>query len=245
MKKKGGSLRQLFLCIGVPPLSANSAKGENSALNPLSEEDHGRIEPIGGRRQPTEGAIAVPHLFPTFLLAPVHPQDLSWNHDPKPNAYQFFVCTLAAFSIACSGQSKPTPLTGAWRVTEIAKTGPDASTNSNPQPGLYLFTGKHYSMVIVHGTQPRPDLNTNNTKATAAELTAAWSSFTANSGTYEISGQTLSFHPIVAKTPSVMRPSNSGLVYTFKLENKTLTLKGQGNSNAGPPTTTIKLTRVE
>ena len=53
--------------------------------------------------------------------------------------------------------SEPT-LQGVWRVTEVTTTGPNASTNKSPQPSLYIFTPKHYSLMRVNGTTARPDL---------------------------------------------------------------------------------------
>ena len=47
------------------------------------------------------------------------------------------------------GRSQGPSLEGAWRVTEVVVTGANASTNKTPQPGLYIFTKKHYSVVTV------------------------------------------------------------------------------------------------
>jgi len=38
-------------------------------------------------------------------------------------------------------------LKGAWKV--VAVTGADGKTDSAPQPGLYIFTDKHYSIRVV------------------------------------------------------------------------------------------------
>src|SRR4030095_14440472 len=48
-----------------------------------------------------------------------------------------------------SGAASQPPLQGVWRVTEVTTTGKDAATNKSPQPGLYIFTAKHYSLVRV------------------------------------------------------------------------------------------------
>ena len=82
--------------------------------------------------------------------------------------------------------SQPT-LQGVWRVTEVTTTGPNASTNKSPQPSLYIYTAKHYSLIRVNGTKARPDLPEDPTKATAAQLLANWgpSGFAAQAGTYE------------------------------------------------------------
>jgi hypothetical protein len=157
----------------------------------------------------------------------------------------FLAVLVAALScLAVSAQAK-TKLEGAWRVTEVTRTGPNAGTNSNPQPGLYVFAGKHYSIVTVNSDKPRPDLPADASKATAAELNAVWGPFTANSGTYEISGDTLTTHAMVAKNPGVMR-SGSSATYSIKVQGNTMTITQTKNTN-GPvnnPTTT-KLMRVE
>ncbi len=160
----------------------------------------------------------------------------------KLSPYLLATVLLSATAMA---QLKPTPLTGTWSVTEVKTTGPNAQTNSKPQPGLYIFTGDHYSIMTVNSDKPRPALPQDQAKATAAELRAAWDPFTANSGSYEIAGGTVTFRPAVAKNPNVMAPGTSN-VSTFKITGKTLTLI-QVKNTTGPvanPTTTT-LTRVE
>ncbi len=153
-----------------------------------------------------------------------------------------FLIALALVSAVAGAQSNPTPLTGVWRVSEVTTTGPNAATSSSPQPGLYLFTGKYYSIVFDHSDKPRPVLNSD---ATDAERLASMVPIQAQSGTYEVSGTTLTMHPIVAKNPGSMRSGNSS-THSFKLEGKTLVLT-QVSSVNGPMANpvTLKLTRVE
>ena len=138
--------------------------------------------------------------------------------------------------------SQPASLKGVWQVIQVTTTGPTAATISSPQPGLYIFTGKYYSVVVVTGNTPRPDLSE---KPTDAELLAAFSPFRGQSGTYEVSGTTVTLHPIVAKAPNAMHP-DSLLTYSFKWEGKTLALTGI-STQAGPTTNpiTVKLSRLE
>ena len=157
------------------------------------------------------------------------------------------VCLLATalLSATATAQLKSTPLTGTWRVTEVKTTGPNARTTSSPQPGLYIFTGNHYSIITVNSDKPRPALPQDLAKATAAELRATWDPFTANSGTYEVAGGNVTFRPAVAKNPSVMAPGTSN-VSSFKIAGTILTLTQVRNATgsvANPATTT--LTRVE
>lgn len=87
-------------------------------------------------------------------------------------------------------------------------------------------------------TNPRaPAKLTDAEKMTRYE---AWAQFTANAGTYEVSGSTLTTRPIVAKNPSVMgQPSTQ----EFKIAGKTLTLIQK--SADGQRVTTTTPTRVE
>ena len=69
--------------------------------------------------------------------------------------------------------------------------------------------------------------------------------FTANGGTYEVKGNTLTNHPSIAKNPTVMA-SGATNTFSFKMDGKTLTLTSVTNTQ-GPVAnpTTWTLTRVE
>lgn len=158
----------------------------------------------------------------------------------KQSANLFAIAVLA---VTANAQVKQTPLTGTWSVTEIRTTGPNARTISHPQPGLLIFTGNHYSLMIIESDQPRAAVKKQ--KPTAEELLATWGPFTAASGTYEISGAILTTRPAVAKNPPVMGTGNVQLS-TFKIEKNTLTLTRTRNGDtpvANP--TTIILTKIE
>ena len=62
---------------------------------------------------------------------------------------------------AQSGAASQSTIQGVWRVTEVTRTGPNASTNSSPQPSQYIFTAQHYSIVRINATNTRPDLTGN------------------------------------------------------------------------------------
>jgi hypothetical protein len=64
---------------------------------------------------------------------------------------------VAVLTLTCSslsGQSKPS-IQGVWRIAEVITTGPTAGTNKNPQPSLFIFTAKHYSLMRILGDKPR------------------------------------------------------------------------------------------
>ena len=137
------------------------------------------------------------------------------------------------------GQSASQGLEGAWRVTEVV-TG--AQILASPQPGLLLFTGRHYSYTFVTSEGPRPDVPPG--AVTAEVLATAWNPFTANAGTFEVSGSTMTRRPIVAKSPAAMAPGAFN-EYTFRLSADTLwttTTRTEAGPVRGP--TTVKYVRA-
>jgi hypothetical protein len=112
-------------------------------------------------------------------------------------------------------------LQGAWTVTSWEVEGESVTA---PQPGLILFTETHYTMMYVNGAQPRPRYA--GEQMTDAEMMAAYTTFTANSGRYEVNGNELTTRAYVAKSPNYMAdwPENAE-TYTFRLEGETLHLQ--------------------
>jgi hypothetical protein len=158
----------------------------------------------------------------------------------------FVIALLTGCASADSSRVPATRLQGVWRVVDVVTTGPSASANSQPQPGLYLFTAKHYSIMRVTARTPRPEVQ-DPTKATAAELLAVWGNqgFIANAGTYDVTGGDLTIRPFVAKNPGVMKPG-SFTTFSYKIDGGMLSLTNTRN-NDGPIAnpTTLKLTRLE
>jgi hypothetical protein len=147
-----------------------------------------------------------------------------------------FVMALACLGAAAQMKNS---LQGGWRVTEQTPTGQNAQTNRNPQPGLLIFTGKYYSVMLVNSAQPRPDVPADQAQITPAQALATFGPFTANSGTYEVSGNTLTTHPLVAKNPAIM---GGTVTYSFKVDGDTLTLTNTSGAGQGA---VRKLIRVE
>ena len=157
------------------------------------------------------------------------------------------LCVVSwAMLSSLSAQSKPSSLQGAWRVAEVTFTGQNARIIGNPQPGMVLFTAKHYANLTSARAEPRLALPPSKVEtASADELRAAWNPFTANAGTYEMTGDTLTTKVIVAKNQNAMNV-HAFQVYSVKLQGGTLTLVQKANE-AGPIAnpTTIKLARME
>jgi len=52
-------------------------------------------------------------------------------------------------TIVSAQSSTKKSIEGVWKVTEIVVTGEDASNVPSAQPGLIIFTQKHYSVMWV------------------------------------------------------------------------------------------------
>ena len=159
---------------------------------------------------------------------------------------------LLGLTVAGQQRSNARPtIQGVWRIVERTTTVPSADglraagTRSNPEPGLYLFTGKYYSQVVVTSDRPRPDLP-DAEKASADQLRAAWGPFIGNAGMYSLaSGNLITLQAIVSKTPVTMKPGNSA-TWSYTLAGDTLVMT-QKSTQDGPAVgpATLKFTRVE
>jgi hypothetical protein len=109
-------------------------------------------------------------------------------------------------------------LQGAWRVAEIS-AGAGGRSLSSPQPGLLLFAGRYYSYTFVTSETPRPVPPPGI--ANAEMLLAVWNPFTANAGTFEVSGSIMTRRPVVAKGPDAMAPGVFN-EYSFRMSADTL-----------------------
>ncbi len=128
---------------------------------------------------------------------------------------------LLLFSAVLSAQSTAKkPIEGVWKVVEIVVTGAGASTSSSPQPSLLILTQGHYSQIGVLGDKARALYKAE--EPTDAEKLAAFDSFFANAGTYEVSGSTLTIHPMVARNPNFM--AGGFEKYQYRLEGNNLWL---------------------
>lgn len=134
-------------------------------------------------------------------------------------------------------QGAVSPIDGVWRVTELATSGAKPSTNSSPQPSLIIFARGHYSWISLGGTTPRKQAAP---AAVQGQLTDAekiaryeeWAPLTANSGTFEVSGTTITRRLLVAKNVNAMSATTPTVQqFTFKVEGQTLVLSGPAAGN--------------
>jgi Lipocalin-like domain len=137
-----------------------------------------------------------------------------------------FTATHSSVMTAAEG-----PLQGAWQVSPISGMA-----------GIFIFAGKHYSMMAA--SPGRPDI-TDLSKATADDIRALYGPMMGNAGVYEIAGNQVTIRPVVAKIPVVMKPG-AYEVYEFKIENNNLTLTQRRNVRGPVERGNVwMLTRVE
>jgi Lipocalin-like domain len=156
-------------------------------------------------------------------------------------------------TIVSAQSSTKKSIEGVWKVTEIVVTGEDAVNVPSPQPGLIIFTEKHYSVMWIPGNQPRTLFKGES--PTNEEKIAAYDSFVANAGSYEVTGETLTLHPVVSRSPNFM--AGGSAKNQFRIEGTTLCLLQKNTdlsvrtgdrvaTSSGPASETrLKLTRVE
>ena len=140
-------------------------------------------------------------------------------------------------------QANSSSIVGVWRVSEVTYTGLNARKVTSPQPGLRIFTQRHYSITEVTSDTARAVIPAQG--ATEKQMAEAFGPFTGQAGTYEIRGNELTTRPIAAKNPGTMRSGFFGRAM-IAVDGKTLTITGKENADgpiANP--TTVKLTRVE
>jgi hypothetical protein len=117
--------------------------------------------------------------------------------------------TSLAFACVTAGaaaQEAPTAasLEGVWKVTKVVRTGADARVDTHPQPGLQIIYRGYYSIVRDNSSEPRKPSPAAKDPANLTDTEKAarydeWAPFSASAGTYELKGDTLVTHNVVAK----------------------------------------------
>jgi hypothetical protein len=103
--------------------------------------------------------------------------------------------------------------------------GGRSTRNDSPQPGLVLFTDRHYSLMYVEGNQPRK-LFANLQQVTEAEKVEAFDTFVGHSGTYSIADSVIAMQVIISKLPNLMvgDVGNSFMRFAHQMTGDTLRL---------------------
>jgi hypothetical protein len=153
---------------------------------------------------------------------------------------------VVVLAVAAHAQSK-SPLEGVWKVAEVQVIGgQNPGTQTSPQPGYYIFTRGHYSIMTIGGGKPRtaiPQGQGTLTDAQKIERYDHWAPFVANAGTYTIKGNTVMTKPLVAKNEGVMQ--GPGQTLEFKIAGSTLWLIAKPATGQTGAETRTRLTRVE
>ena len=117
-------------------------------------------------------------------------------------------------------------LNGPWIVA--AWTAPDGTVQDEPQRGLFVFaassdTGGAYSMMYVSSADARPQYEGES--LTDAEKLAAYDSFVANSGRFNLDGDRLVYEAYMAKDPNYMAEwGENGVTTTWEMVGENLKL---------------------
>ena len=122
-----------------------------------------------------------------------------------------------------AGKSGPAAarLPGVWKITELSSREIGGEWKPLPVNGsVYIFTEKHYSYVFAPGSAPRPLHAGDPNKPTDAEKVAAYDTIVAASGTYVLTGSTLSLTALLHKNPNEML--GEPLEYTIELDGDVL-----------------------
>jgi hypothetical protein len=155
-----------------------------------------------------------------------------------------YALSLAFCLLSGSGSFAQTksPVEGVWKITEWIESG---RSNTNPQPGLIIFTKGYYSVAMLMA--PRTDSIPSNmgrepTDAEKIGLFEQWKWFVGISGSYEVKGSRIGLRPIVAKATWDMNRQTPHEP-EFKLEGPdTLWIIPEGAKKVG---LRMKLTRLE
>lgn len=156
--------------------------------------------------------------------------------------------TALAFTTACQPSPAVEPaspandLVGVW---SLARSDPgDGSPVIDPsQPGLYIFADGYYSAVFAPGSDPRVK-SVVSFQPTQDEMVAQYESIIVNAGTYEINGSTVTFRPMIAKSPGFVGGQQTS---TFRVQGDTLILSQNrivAADGASPPEAAGSLTLV-
>jgi hypothetical protein len=159
------------------------------------------------------------------------------------------IACMAALAVLIVVQSAVAQgkLQGVWKITEVTYLGPTPRTYTIDPSGdannLLIFTKGHFSFIGIATDKPRPDLPQKD--ATDAQKLAAWTPVVAYSGTYEVKGTIIRFHPTVSKDPRQMRP-DSFSISDYSFEGDTLILTSRSNQDGPLPNPhTMKHLRLE
>jgi len=159
------------------------------------------------------------------------------------------VVVLASLAFAFPGQAAfaqdaltAKSLEGVWKVTKVVQAG---VINTNPQPGLLIFTRGYYSATRVTASEarkqaPAPRDPVHLTDAEKIALYDEWAGYAASAGTYEVRGNTIVNHNVLAKMVRGMTLTEEAIV--MKFDGNSFVARGKpGNPNSDRETTYTRI----
>jgi hypothetical protein len=129
-------------------------------------------------------------------------------------------------------------LEGVWKVTKVFQAG---VVNDNPQPGLLIFARGYYSATRVTASEarkqsPAPKDPAHPTDAEKIAFYNEWVGYAASAGTYEVKGNTIISHNIMAKMVRGMTLTEEAIILNFD-GNSFVAKPKSGNLNSDRQTT--------
>ena len=106
-------------------------------------------------------------------------------------------------------KSNNSPIQGSWEIVESNFTGKDTSRAYTPFRSILIFTDKFYSVAIARVDRPSWPKIPKGEKVSYDNLTNAYDNFVSNAGRYEITGDSIIYHIIVAKSPNYMNDTKN------------------------------------
>jgi len=162
----------------------------------------------------------------------------------------FLSLSMLLFGCRRTLVTRVNPIQGVWTVAETRSAWDGGvHVNSAPQPGLYLFTRSHYSIVWIPTGEPRKE-SARPWFPTDLEKVHDFDTVIVNSGTYETTDSVLTTRPFVAKTPEFM---GGWAAFRYRVAGDTLWMTGTDIYSRGgvrdpgvdAVRATVKLVRVK
>jgi hypothetical protein len=157
------------------------------------------------------------------------------------------VALVSAVAVSAIAQEEAADrLIGTWKIVQTVISDPSGErVDDNPPPGMYMFTGRYMSNLIVPEWEPRPAITSDSSDE---DILGAYRNFIADGGEYWIEGDVIQTHNLVAKVPNAMRPDRKrgeGIRYRFHFDEDDLviTMTNQGWARSG--SITYRLRRME
>ena len=132
-------------------------------------------------------------------------------------------------------------LIGVWKVAEATYADPETPAITNPQPSYIIITKNYIASTAILGEEPRAELPENPTDAQKA---AVYDRLVADVATYEIEGNTLTEHYVLAKDPNTKLGDVWISEYRFEGDDLFFDAKADQNGPLEDPFT-LKCVRVE